>query len=103
MIRPNLYGLGESLEAWAGGVLDLVSTGPLILVGSSVGGSCALEVARLAPDRVAAVALIGAKAGHRPKRASETRSSVCSELKGWPRGGTDSGLRCSALGQIRCR
>lgn len=67
VIRPNLYALGGSLEAWAGGVLDLVSTGPLILVGSSVGGSCALEVARLAPDRVAAVVLVGAKASHRPE------------------------------------
>jgi pimeloyl-ACP methyl ester carboxylesterase len=39
----------------------------LLLVGNSVGGSCALEVARLAPDRVAAIVLVGAKASHRPE------------------------------------
>lgn len=66
-IAPTLYGLGESLESWAHGVLDLAAHGPLVLVGNSVGGSCALEIARLAPDRVAAVVLVGAKAGHRPE------------------------------------
>ena len=65
-IAPTLYGLGDSLEAWAGGVLDLAGEGPLLVVGNSVGGSCALEVARLAPERVAAIVLVGAKAGVRP-------------------------------------
>jgi pimeloyl-ACP methyl ester carboxylesterase len=68
-IAPTLYRLGESLQAWAAGVLDLAGDGPLLVVGSSVGGSCALEVARLAPDRVAALVLIGAKAGVRREPA----------------------------------
>jgi pimeloyl-ACP methyl ester carboxylesterase len=67
VIAPTLYGLGDSLEEWASAVLDLAGSGPLVLFGSSVGGSCALEVARLAPDRVAAVVLVGAKAAHRPE------------------------------------
>ena len=66
-IAPALYNLGESLEDWAVGVLDIAGDGPLVLVGSSVGGSCALEVARLAPHRVAAVVLIGAKTAHHPE------------------------------------
>ena len=67
LIVPSLYRLGDSLEEWAVGVLDLAGDGPLVVAGSSVGGSCALAVARLAPDRVAAVVLIGAKASHRPE------------------------------------
>jgi pimeloyl-ACP methyl ester carboxylesterase len=41
----------------------------LIVVGCSVGGSCAIELAVAAPDRVAALVLIGTKAGHRPDPA----------------------------------
>jgi pimeloyl-ACP methyl ester carboxylesterase len=66
-IAPTLYGYGESIEDWARGVLDVASKGPLVVVGNSVGGSCALEVARQAPDRVQAIVLIGAKAGVRPE------------------------------------
>jgi pimeloyl-ACP methyl ester carboxylesterase len=68
-ISPTLYALGDSLSAWAAGVLDLAGEGPLLVVGNSVGGSCAIEVARLAPERVAAIVLVGAKAGVRPDPA----------------------------------
>jgi pimeloyl-ACP methyl ester carboxylesterase len=66
-IAPTLYALGDSLPEWAAGVLDLAAPGPLLVVGNSVGGSCALEMARVAPDRVAAIVLVGAKAGVRPE------------------------------------
>jgi len=67
-IAPTLYSFGESIEDWARAVLDLTSQhDPLVVVGNSVGGSCALEVARQAPGRVKAVILIGAKAGVRPE------------------------------------
>src|SRR3954471_20657956 len=64
---PTLYGLGETLSDWARVVLDRVPGDRLILVGNSVGGSCAMEMALLAEDRVAALVLVGAKAGHRPE------------------------------------
>lgn len=64
---PTLYGLGESLSDWARAVLGRVPGDRLVLVGNSIGGSCAMEMAVLAPDRIAAVALVGAKAGHRPE------------------------------------
>ena len=89
VIAPTLYGLGDSLEEWAGAVLDLAGNGPLVLFGSSVGGSCALEIARLAPDRVAAVVLVGAKAAHRPQPSF--RDEVINVLtdggmaQAWPR------------------
>lgn len=66
-VAPDLYGFGDTIEEWAEGVLDVAGRGPLVVIGNSVGGSCALEVARLAPDRVRLLVLVGAKAGHRPE------------------------------------
>src|SRR5262245_48449715 len=68
-LTPSLYGLGTTLAEWAEGVCSLAGDEPLVVVGSSVGGSCALEVARAAPDQVEAVVLVGAKAGVRPDPA----------------------------------
>lgn len=63
---PTLYSLGEHIETWATGALNLTRGNRLIVVGCSVGGSCALELAAHAPHRVAALVLIGTKADHRP-------------------------------------
>jgi pimeloyl-ACP methyl ester carboxylesterase len=63
---PTLYPFGDSVEEWAVEALKLVKGDRLIVVGCSVGGPCALELAIAAPDRVAALVLIGTKAGHRP-------------------------------------
>jgi len=64
-IAPALYRLGESLEEWAQGVLALVGEEPIVVVGCSAGGSCALEVAAAAPEQVLGIVLVGAKAGVR--------------------------------------
>lgn len=70
MLAPTLYGLGTTLEERAQSVLDLAGgDDPLVVVGCSVGGSCALEIAHAAPHRVAGIVLIGAKAGVRPEPA----------------------------------
>jgi pimeloyl-ACP methyl ester carboxylesterase len=66
---PDLYALGDTLEEWAAGVLAMTGEGPIAVVGNSVGGSCAIEMARLAPGRVERLVLVGAKAGHRPEPA----------------------------------
>lgn len=66
---PTLYTLGDSVEAWAAAALKLVKGDRLVVVGCSVGGSCAIELAIIAPDRVAALVLIGTKASHRPDPA----------------------------------
>jgi pimeloyl-ACP methyl ester carboxylesterase len=68
-LAPTLYRLGTTLEEWAHGVLDLAGHEPFVVVGCSVGGSCALEVARAAPDQVEGIVLVGAKAGVRPDTA----------------------------------
>jgi len=66
VVAPDLYPLGDSVEEWASGVLRLAGSGPLVVVGNSVGGSVAIEVARLAPRQVCWMILVGVKAGHRP-------------------------------------
>lgn len=63
---PTLYDLGNTLPEWATAVLQQVRGDRLIVVGNSIGGSCALEMAALAPERIAALVLIGTKAAHRP-------------------------------------
>lgn len=66
-LAPNLFDLGDSIEAWAAAVLDQAGSEELIVVGCSVGGSCALEVAAAAPEQVAAIVLVGAKAEVNPE------------------------------------
>jgi pimeloyl-ACP methyl ester carboxylesterase len=63
---PTLYSLGNSVSEWASAILSQIQGDRLIVVGNSVGGSCALEMAAIAQERIAALVLIGAKAGHSP-------------------------------------
>lgn len=58
---PDLGVFGTSLDEWAAGVASAIGDEPIVLVGCSVGGSCALEVVRLIPDQVVGVMLVGAK------------------------------------------
>jgi pimeloyl-ACP methyl ester carboxylesterase len=70
---PTLYGLGDGIEAWAQAVLSSIAGERLLVVGCSVGGSLALELAALAPHRVAGLVLIGTKAGTRRDPALKAR------------------------------
>jgi pimeloyl-ACP methyl ester carboxylesterase len=79
---PALYAFGDSIEAWAAGALKLAKGDRLVVVGCSVGGSCALEVAVAAPDRVAALVLIGTKAAHRPDPALHASALQTIQEKG---------------------
>jgi pimeloyl-ACP methyl ester carboxylesterase len=58
---PRLYGRGRTMDAWAGSVLEEVE-GELVLVGASMGGYCALALARQAPERVRGLVLTGSRA-----------------------------------------
>jgi pimeloyl-ACP methyl ester carboxylesterase len=62
VVAPNLYRLGNSMDAWAGAVLDQVE-GSFVACGASMGGYCALAIARRAPERLAGLVLAGARAG----------------------------------------
>lgn len=66
-VAPNLYRSGDSIQEWAAAALRSVSGDDLVVVGASMGASCALEMARQAGDRIQALVLAGAKAGHRPE------------------------------------
>lgn len=66
---PTLYRYGHRVEDWADEALKLASGNQIVVVGCSVGGSCALEVAALAPKRVAGLVLVGTKAARRPDPA----------------------------------
>src|SRR5919199_2788238 len=60
VVAPRLYGRGSRMEEWARGILEEVE-GDLAAVGASMGGYCALEIARQAPERVRALVLAGAR------------------------------------------
>lgn len=76
---PDLYNLGGSVQEWAAVVLQHCDGEELIVVGSSVGGSCALEMARAAPDQVRGVVLVGAKASVRHDPVA--RDAAIAELR----------------------
>ncbi|MBW8741134.1 MAG: alpha/beta fold hydrolase, partial [Acidobacteria bacterium] len=57
-VTPRLYGRGRTMDAWAESIAGEVD-GELVLVGASMGGYCALALARRAPDRVRALLLAG--------------------------------------------
>jgi pimeloyl-ACP methyl ester carboxylesterase len=68
VIAPRLYGRGETIDAWADSIAG-ETEGELAVVGASMGGYCALALARRAPERIRALLLLGA----RPDADSEER------------------------------
>ena len=83
---PRLYGRGESVDDWAASLLG-EQDGELVLVGASLGGYAALAMTSRAPERVRALALVGARAeGDSPERRAVRQVS----LNSWT-----SAVRCS--------
>jgi 3-oxoadipate enol-lactonase len=73
---PRLYGRGASLDDWAASLLD-EEDDELVIVGASLGGYAALAMARRAPERVRAVALVGARAeGDSPERRAGRADTI---------------------------
>ena len=60
-VAPTLYGAAPSLEEWGKAALERIE-GDVALVGSSMGGYVALAAARVAPERVKALVLVGSRA-----------------------------------------
>jgi pimeloyl-ACP methyl ester carboxylesterase len=60
-VAPHLYGRGYSIDDWAAQLLREVY-GPVVAVGESMGGYCALALARRAPERVLGLALVSSRA-----------------------------------------
>jgi pimeloyl-ACP methyl ester carboxylesterase len=57
---PRLYGRGRTMDEWAASIAAEVD-GELAVVGASMGGYCALALARRVPERVGALMLVGAR------------------------------------------
>jgi len=57
---PRLYPLGNSMEAWAEAILADFEH-PFVACGASMGGYCALALARLVPERIPGLVLAGAR------------------------------------------
>jgi pimeloyl-ACP methyl ester carboxylesterase len=60
-VAPRLYGRGPSIDGWAAQLLGEVE-GPFVAVGASLGGYCALALARRAPERLLGIVLAGSRA-----------------------------------------
>jgi pimeloyl-ACP methyl ester carboxylesterase len=60
VIAPRLYGRGQTMNAWADSIAG-ETEGELAVVGASMGGYCALALARRAPERVKALLLVGSR------------------------------------------
>jgi pimeloyl-ACP methyl ester carboxylesterase len=59
---PNLYGRGSSIDGWAAQLLGEIHES-FVVVGASMGGYCALALARRSPERVVGMVLAGARVG----------------------------------------
>jgi len=78
---PRLYGRGASIDGWAAQLLR-DNDDPLVTVGASMGGYCALAMARRAPERVVGMMLVASRADadswdrrrYREEQISELRS-----------------------------
>jgi pimeloyl-ACP methyl ester carboxylesterase len=60
VLAPRLYGRGQTMDAWADSVAAELD-GDAVVVGASMGGYCALALARRAPERVRGLLLLGAR------------------------------------------
>ncbi len=71
---PEL-GDGDTMAAWASSVLG-AADGPIVPVGSSMGGYLAFELWRQAPERIAGLALVGTRPGADSPEAREAREAT---------------------------
>jgi 3-oxoadipate enol-lactonase len=86
-LTPRLYGRGPTMDAWAESLAAEVD-GDVTLVGASMGGYCALALARRVPQRVRRLLLTGS----RPDADSEERRTGRAETIELIRGEGADGL-----------
>jgi pimeloyl-ACP methyl ester carboxylesterase len=79
-VAPRLYGRGASIDGWAAQLLGEVD-GPFVAVGASMGGYCALALARRAPERVVGLVLVGSRAGADTDERRRFRDEVAARLR----------------------
>jgi pimeloyl-ACP methyl ester carboxylesterase len=77
---PRLYGRGPSIDGWAAQLLGEVESS-LVAVGASMGGYCALALARRAPERVVGLVLVGSRAAADGQERRRARDEIASRLR----------------------
>jgi pimeloyl-ACP methyl ester carboxylesterase len=79
-VVPRLYGRGPSLDGWAAQLLGEIE-GPFVAVGASMGGYCALALARRAPERVVGLVLVGSRPGADSEERRRFRDELAERLR----------------------
>jgi pimeloyl-ACP methyl ester carboxylesterase len=60
VVAPRLYGRGRTMTEWADSIAAEISGGHAV-VGASMGGYCALTLAKVAPEIVSGLLLVGSR------------------------------------------
>ena len=79
-VAPHLYGRGPSIDDWAAQLLR-ETDGSLVTVGASMGGYCALAMARRAPERIQGMLLVGSRADADTFERRRFRQDMISDLR----------------------
>jgi pimeloyl-ACP methyl ester carboxylesterase len=79
-VAPRLYGRGASIDGWAAQLLGEVH-GSFVAVGASMGGYCALALARRASERLPAIALVGSRADADSAERRQVRDDSIARLR----------------------
>lgn len=80
VLSPDLYDLGSSMEEWARAILPQIE-GDFAVAGASMGGYAALALAKLAPERVRALVLVGSRADPDTPERREARAVTIAEIE----------------------
>jgi pimeloyl-ACP methyl ester carboxylesterase len=102
---PHLYGRGPSIDDWAAQLLREID-GAVVPVGASMGGYCALALARRAPERVTGMVLVGSRADADSFERRRRRQEEIADLRSgeWPaRAEPDADLEHLAIAQEAMR
>ena len=76
VLAPDLYGRGRTVDEWAQSVLREAGDDDVVAVGASMGGYCALAMARIAPERLRGLVLVGARADADSPERREARDAT---------------------------
>ena len=77
---PHLYGRGSSIDDWAAQLLR-ENDDSFVAVGASMGGYCALALARRAPERILGMVLIGSRADADTFERRRFRQQMITDLR----------------------
>lgn len=104
---PHLYGRGGSIDDWAAQLLRELD-GPFVPVGASMGGYCALALARRAPEQILGMVLVASRADADSFERRRFRQQTITDLRAGDRppladDDTDLGLLAVAQEAMRDR